>query len=183
MKVLILPIAISQWRRTGSRGPFSSIPGCVHRCATTTAHWPPLPHHHHRRRRQHVKDAAQGVLENVAEDVVQDLASSRRHHRRRRRLCAARAEMAAQLGSSVAFAVLGAQMGSTVAFGSGCEQALPGMPHKAPRLNYRGCMLVETCAANWGSLSRRKVGGRRWKGRVLVPLSHGSASCFNNDCL
>jgi len=34
------------------------------------------PHHHHRRRRrrQHVKDAAQGVLEDVAEDVVQDLA-------------------------------------------------------------------------------------------------------------
>jgi len=43
--------------------------------------------------------------------------SSRRHHRRRRRLCAARAEMAAQLGSSVAF-------------GAGCGQALPGMPRK-----------------------------------------------------
>jgi len=34
--------------------------------------------------------------------------SSRRHHCRRCRLCAARAEMGAQLGSSVAFAVLGA---------------------------------------------------------------------------
>jgi len=45
--------------------------------------------------------------------------SSPRHHRRRRRLCAARAEMGAQLGSSVAF-------------GSGCGQALPGMPRKVP---------------------------------------------------
>ena len=72
-EVLILPIAIFQWRRTGSRGPSSSTPGCVHRCATMTAHWTPLPHHHRRRRRrrrQHVKDAAQ----DVAEDVAQDLA-------------------------------------------------------------------------------------------------------------
>jgi len=41
-----------------------------------------------------------------------------RHHRRGRRLCASRAEMGAQLGSSVAF-------------GSGCGQALPGVPRKA----------------------------------------------------
>ena len=74
IKVFILPLAIFQWRWSGSRGPSSSTPGCVHRCATTTAHWTPLPHHHHYRRRQHVKDAAQGVLEDVAEDVVQDLA-------------------------------------------------------------------------------------------------------------
>ena len=45
--------------------------------------------------------------------------SSPRHHRRRRRLCAAGAEM-------------GAQMGCSVAFGSGCGQALPGVPRKAP---------------------------------------------------
>ena len=75
---------------------------------------------------KHVKDAAQGVAEGVAEDVPQDVAqgsafggtggapSSPRHHRRRRRrLCAARAEMWAQLGSSVAF-------------GSGLWQALSG---------------------------------------------------------
>jgi len=74
-KVLIFSIAICQWRRTGSRGPSSSTPGCVHRCATTTTtHWTPLPHHHRRRRRQHVKDAAQGIAESVAEGVVQDLA-------------------------------------------------------------------------------------------------------------
>jgi len=92
---------------------------------------------------EHVKDAAQDVAEDVAEDVVQDLAywplgpgrrvpSSRCHHLRRRRLCAARAEMAAQLGSLVAFAVLEAQLGSSVAFGPGCGQALPGVPLKAP---------------------------------------------------
>ena len=28
--VFILPIAIFQWRRMGSRGPSSSTPGCVH---------------------------------------------------------------------------------------------------------------------------------------------------------
>ena len=49
---------------------------CGHRCATTTTHWTLLPHHHHRRRRrrQYVKDAAQDVLEEIAEGVVKDLA-------------------------------------------------------------------------------------------------------------
>ena len=82
----------------------------------------------------------QGVLENAAEDVVQDLAFGARAARALLAtppslplpLCAARAEMAAQLGSSVAFAVLGAQLGSSVAFGSGCAQALPGVPREAP---------------------------------------------------
>ena len=74
VEVFIFSIVIFQWRRAGSRGPSSSTPGCVHRCATTTAHWTPLPHHHHYRRCQHVKDAAQGVAEDVAEDLVQDLA-------------------------------------------------------------------------------------------------------------
>ena len=76
---------------------------------------------------EHVRDVAQGVAEGVSEDVAQDLAFGARaaralpprHNRRRRRLCAARAEMGAQLGSSVAF-------------GSGCGQALPGVPRKAP---------------------------------------------------
>ena len=49
--------------------------------------------------------------------------SSPRHHHRRRRLCAARAE-------------IGAQLGSSVAFGSGCGQALPGMSRKAPLCIY-----------------------------------------------
>jgi len=43
--------------------------------------------------------------------------SSPRHHRRR--LCAAHAE-------------IGAQLGSSVAFGSGCGEALPGVPRKVP---------------------------------------------------
>jgi len=82
VKVFILPIAILQWRRTGSRGPSSSTPGCVHvrpPVRNDDGTWGPLPHHHHhrrrrrRRRRQHVKDAAQGVAEDVAEDVAQDL--------------------------------------------------------------------------------------------------------------
>ena len=73
---------------------------------------------------EHVKDAAQdvaeGVVQGVPQDVAQELAfgaraaraSSPRHHRRRR-LCAAYAE-------------IGAQLGSSEAFGSGCGQAFRG---------------------------------------------------------
>ena len=61
---------------------------------------------------EHVKDAAQGVAECVPQDAAQDLAFGARAARaaralpatprhRRRRLCAARAEMRAQLGSYV----------------------------------------------------------------------------------
>ena len=58
----------------------------------------PLPHHHHRRRRrrQNVKDAAQGVLEDVAEDVVKDLAFGAR---------AARAFLATRHATTAAAAV------------------------------------------------------------------------------
>ena len=74
-----------------------------------------------------MNDAAQGVVEDVPQDVAQDLGSgpgrrapsSPRHNRRLPPcLCAVRAEMGAQLGSSVAF-------------GSGCRQTLPGVPRKA----------------------------------------------------
>ena len=77
-----------------------------------------------------------GPASYVPQDVAQDLtfgaraASALPRRRRRRRLCAARAEMGAQLGSSVAF-------------GSGCGQTLPGVPRKAPlslkRLHYQIC--------------------------------------------
>ena len=40
-----------------------------------------------------MKDAAQGVAQDIEEDVAQDLAFSPSHQRRRRRLCAIRAEM------------------------------------------------------------------------------------------
>jgi len=111
-------------------------------------HWTPLPHHHHHRRRrrrrrrhrQHVKNAAQDVAEDVAEDVAQDCLRGPGGACPPRDITTAAAaavfvqlaEMEAQLGSSLAFAVLGAQLGSSVAFGSGCGQALPGVPHKAP---------------------------------------------------
>jgi len=77
---------------------------------------------------EHVKDAAQGVAKDVPQDVAQDLAFGARAARALLAtplpppppcLCAARAEMRAQLGSSVAF-------------DSGCGQALPGVPRKAP---------------------------------------------------
>ena len=63
----------------------------------------------------HANDAAQDVVEdllvachrtwrrNWPSGPGRRAPSSPRHHRRRRRLCAARAEMGAQLGSSVAF--------------------------------------------------------------------------------
>ena len=141
-KVFILPIAIIQWRRTGLRGPPRRPPG-----ACTGA-----------RRRRHIGPpsrtttaaaaAAASTLRTRRRTLRRTWRRTRRrtwpsgpgrrapfsprHHRRRRRLCAARAEMGAQLGNLVAFAVLGAQLCSSVAFGSGCGQALPGLPRKVP---------------------------------------------------
>ena len=74
----------------------------------------------------HVKDAAQDVAEDVPQGVAQDLGFRARAARALLAtplppppcLCAVRAEMGAQLGSSVAF-------------GSGCGQTLPGVPRKA----------------------------------------------------
>ena len=74
-----------------------------------------------------MNDAAQGVVEDVPQDVAQDLGFGARAARALFAtppppppcLCAVRAEMGAQLGSSVAF-------------GSGCGQTLPGVPRKAP---------------------------------------------------
>ena len=75
---------------------------------------------------EHVKDAAQDVAEDVPQDAAQDLAFGARAACAHLAtpppppcLCAVRAEMGAQLGSSVAF-------------GPGCGQALPGVPRKAP---------------------------------------------------
>jgi len=78
-----------------------------------------------------VNDAAQGVAEDVPQGVAKDLAAGARAARALLAppprpppcLCAARAEMGAQLGSSVAF-------------GLGCGQALPGLPRKAPLCAY-----------------------------------------------
>ena len=77
-KVFILPIAIIQWRRMGSRGPSSSTSVCVHVRPPVrddndddTLDPPPAPHHHRRRRRrQNVKHAAQGAAEDVALDLA-----------------------------------------------------------------------------------------------------------------
>ena len=76
---------------------------------------------------EHVNDVAQGVVEDVPQEVAQDLGFRARVARALLAtppppppwLCAVRAEMGAHLGSSVPF-------------GSGCAQALPGVPRKAP---------------------------------------------------
>ena len=77
---------------------------------------------------EHVNDAAKSVVEDVPQDVAQDLVGFGARAARALLatppppppcLCAVRAEMGAQLGSSVAF-------------GSGCGQTLPGVPRKAP---------------------------------------------------
>ena len=86
---------------------------------------------------EHVNDAAQGVVGDVPQDVAQDLGFRARAARALLAtppppppcLCAVRAEMGAQLGSSVAF-------------GSGCGQTLPGVPRKAPL-----CLLARGCFA------------------------------------
>jgi len=100
-----------------------------------------------------VNDAAQGAVEDVPQDVAQTwpsgpgrrAPSSPRHHRRRR-LCAARAEMGAQLGSSVAF-------------GSGCGQALPGVPRKAPLcpLGFSEVPRMQPCAGRLDFLTRSQA--------------------------
>ena len=76
---------------------------------------------------EHVNNAAQGVVDDAPQDVAQDLGFRARAARVLLAkppppppcLCAVRA-------------ALGAQLGSSVAFGSGCGQALPGVPRKAP---------------------------------------------------
>ena len=78
-----------------------------------------------------MNDAAQGAVEDVPQDVAQDLGFGARAARALLAtspppppcLCAVRAEM-------------GAQPGSSVAFGSGCGQALSGVPRKAPLCSY-----------------------------------------------
>ena len=77
---------------------------------------------------EHVKDAAQGVAEDVPQDVAQDLGFGAR---------AARALPATpppppSLCSSRFGAEMRAQLGSSVVFGSACGKALPGVPRKAP---------------------------------------------------
>jgi len=100
-----------------------------------------------------VKDAAQGVVEDVQQDVAQDLGSGARAARALLAtlpppppcLCAVRAEMGAQLGSSVAF-------------GYGCGQTLPGVPRKAPL-----SLLTALRAGppfSWGVTSGGPPGGR-----------------------
>ena len=96
---------------------------------------------------EHVNVSAQGVVEDVTQDVAQDLGFGARAARALLAtppppppcLCAVRAE-------------IGAQLGSSVAFGSGCGQTLPGVPRKAPL-----CLLVSAVAHR----QRPGVGG--WK--------------------
>ena len=64
-----------------------------------------------------------------------------RHYRCRSRLCAAHAE-------------IGAQLGSSAAFGSGCGQALPGVPRKAP-----------LCLSKHGNFEEDLEGSARQAGR------------------
>ena len=81
-----------------------------------------------------VKDAAQDVGEGVALGVPQDVAQELAFGAR-----AALAFLASPptpppppLCSCAAHAEIEAQLGGSAAFGSGCGQALPGVPRKAP---------------------------------------------------
>jgi len=156
VKVFIFSIVIFQWRRTGAL----LVDPRVRACAATGS-----------RRRRHIGPPSRTTITTAAAATAaartlrtrrralrgtchrtwrktwpsgpgRRVPSSRRHHRHRRRLCAARAEIAAQLGSSVAFAVLRVQLGSSVAFGSGCGQALPGVPRKAPLCEFPSRLLL-----------------------------------------
>ena len=80
-----------------------------------------------------MNDVAQGVVEDVPQDMARDLGFRARAARALLTtppppppcLCAVHAGMGAQLGSSVAF-------------GSGCRRTLPGVPRKAPLCLYKG---------------------------------------------
>jgi len=102
---------------------------------------------------EHMKDAVQGAAEDVTKDVAQDLAFGAWAARAFLAtppppppyLCAVRAEMGAQLGSSVAF-------------GSGCGQALPGVPRKAPLVDLPSLPTPSTgapsaCSSHMGVIS------------------------------
>ena len=69
---------------------------------------------------EHVNDAAQGVVEDAPQDVAKDLGFGAR---------AARALLATPRAVR---AEMGAQLCSSVAFGSGCGQTLPGVPRTTP---------------------------------------------------
>ena len=123
-----------------------------------------------------MKDATQDVAKDVPQDVAQDLVSgpgrrapSPPRHRRRRRLrfCAARAEMRAQLGSSVAF-------------GSGYGQVLPGVPRKS------ASMLIlnsgnRGCARPWAAKCLPLSGMVKEEFAVLAGFVR--RYCFLYDCI
>ena len=75
-----------------------------------------------------VKDAAQDVAEGAAEGVPKDMVKELAFRAR-----APRTFLTSPVATTTAAAVfVGTQLGSSAAFGSGCGQALPGVPRKAP---------------------------------------------------
>ena len=88
------------------------------------------------------KDAAEYVPQDVAHDLAfgawQRASSSPRHHRRHRCLCAARAEMRVQLGSSVAYIARGENDSASPMPAHGCD---------APYLTYTAPAAVAAAAA------------------------------------
>jgi len=82
-----------------------------------------------RRRRWHGEEGARHpgpegqVLRNVFRSVLRRILNA---------LAAAAAAAVGQLSGICHFGGAGAQLGSSVAFGSGCGQALPGVPRKTP---------------------------------------------------
>ena len=89
---------------------------------------------------KHVKDAAQGAAEDVlvlgaaedaAEVVPQDYRDLAFGARPARALLATPPPLPLPVLYSSRLAEMRAQLGSSVAYGSGCGQALPGVPRKA----------------------------------------------------
>ena len=79
-----------------------------------------------------MKDAAQDVAEGAAGDVPPDVAQDLAFGARAARALLATPPPPPPPLRSSRLAEVGAQLGSSVAFGSGCGQALPGVPHQAP---------------------------------------------------
>ena len=79
-----------------------------------------------------MKDAAQDVAVDVAEDMPQDVEQDLAFGAWVARALLATPRPPPPPPLSSARAEMGAQLSSSVAFGSGCGQALPGVPCKAP---------------------------------------------------
>jgi len=107
----------------------------------------------------HVKDAAQNVVKDVPRGAGLGLWPS--GARAARALLAMPPPPKPLSLRSWRFVEMGAQLGSSVAFGSGCGQALPGLPRKAHLCWFKGKKRRGNCFLK--ELKKKRTGRTNWK--------------------